>query len=41
MPDTGGREFWMRQVLQHGDIALALDLAASAEYFRNATARYP
>jgi hypothetical protein len=31
--DAGGKEFWKKQLLASGDIVLALNLAASAEYF--------
>jgi hypothetical protein len=31
--DAGGKEFWKKQLLARGDIVLALNLAASAEYF--------
>ncbi len=36
-PDPGGRDYWTRQLLTLGDVALAANLAASEEYYRNAT----
>jgi SpoIID/LytB domain protein len=36
-PDREGREYWTRQLLTLGDVALAANLAASAEYYSNAT----
>lgn len=36
-PDADGRYYWTRQLLTLGDVSLAAWLAASAEYYRNAT----
>ena len=36
-PDVGGLEFWSDRLLRHDDIALAVQLASSAEYWRLAT----
>lgn len=36
-PDADGRYYWTRQLLSLGDVTLAAWLAASEEYYRNAT----
>jgi hypothetical protein len=40
-PDAGGLAFWATRILSTGDIALAVDLASSAEYYSRAHTRYP
>lgn len=40
-PDPGGRAFWATRILSTGDIALAVDLASSDEYYSRAHTRYP
>jgi hypothetical protein len=39
-PDPGGHAYWAAQVLQRGDLTLAVDLAASPEYAARAAARF-
>src|SRR3546814_1919670 len=39
-PDPGGRDYWVDYIANGPDIALALYLAASAEYLRRYAARY-
>ncbi len=40
-PDQGGLAYWAVQILTKGDIVLAVNLAAGAEYFHLAAARFP
>jgi len=40
-PDEAGREYWVGVLERFPDIALAVFLAASDEYFRRASARFP
>ncbi len=40
-PDPGGLSYWAGLLPAQGDLALALNLASSAEYFGRATATYP
>ena len=40
-PDAAGRDFWARRILARGDLALAVDLAASGEYASRAVVRFP
>jgi len=39
-PDPAGRSYWAGIILTRGDLALAVDLAGSAEYFETAQARF-
>lgn len=40
-PDAGGLSYWAGQILTSGDLALAANLATSAEYLNRAQARFP
>ncbi len=40
-PDASGLAFWSARVVREGDLALAVDLAASAEYASRAEVRFP
>jgi len=40
-PDPDGREYWVGVLERFPDIALAVFLAASDEYYRRASARFP
>ncbi len=40
-PDHGGLLYWAGRILDEGDIALAVNLASSNEYYSRAQTRYP
>ena len=40
-PDPGGLGYWARILPAQGDLALALNLALSAEYAARAVTRFP
>lgn len=40
-PDTDGRDYWAGRITTEGDLALAANLASSAEYATRARTRYP
>lgn len=40
-PDQGGWDYWAGRVVTDGDIALAVNLASSSEYFNLAHGRFP
>jgi hypothetical protein len=39
-PDPGGLTYWTGRILNDGDLALAANLAGSAEYFNRAQSRF-
>lgn len=40
-PDHSGQQYWAGQITKSGDVALAKNLALSAEYYARASARFP
>ena len=40
-PDTSGRTYWAAKIATEGDLALAVNLAASNEYATKAKTRFP